>query len=204
MTTMTPEQQFLLGGEAIPSAFSKDDPIGTRRGGRITERPELRQQTDFDTNAPLTWDDGSPRMQLVVTVQTDQRNSGEDDGRRRFYVKGDLQKATREALRATNAPGLEAGGLYFVTRTGQDAPKRRGLNGAWLHKVEYTAPAAAFVQDDATQQPAAAVTSTPAAAVTTPAALPYPAHMSPEQVAACEAAGLDPVQALAMFPVPAA
>lgn len=203
MSIMTAEQQFLMGGESVPSAFTREDGVGTRRGGRITERPELRQQTDFKTGELLTWDDGSPRMQLVVTVQTNLRTLAEDDGRRRFYVKSDLQKKTRDKLREINAPGLEVGGDYYVTRIGQDAPRKKGEQGAWLHEVEYTPAAANFLKGD-TQQPAAAATSTPAAAVTTPAALPYPAHMSPEQVAACQAAGLDPVQALAMFPAPAA
>lgn len=217
--TMTAES-FLLGGEGIPSAFNKEDGAGTRRGGTITEQPELRQQTDFETGELLTWDDGSPRMQLIVTVQTDLRDPAnpEDDGRRRFYIKGDLQKATRDTLRAQKSRGLEVGGQYFVTRIGQDEPKKRGMSGAWLHKVEYT-PAAATFFDSPSEQPAAAATTPPAAAApstppapatTTTAAvpaagtMPYPPHLAPEVVAGLQAAGIDAVTAWQKFPPPAA
>lgn len=203
-STLTPEQQFLMGGESIPSAFTKNDPIGTRRGGQIVERPELRQQTDFDSGALLTWDDGSPRQHLVVTVQTDLRDpaNAEDDGRRRFYVKGNLQKVLREAIRAAGAPGLEVGGTLYVTRVGRDEPKKKGLDGAWLHSAEYTAAASAFV---APEQHAAAPTPAPAATTTAaPAAdLPYPPHLTPEQLAGLQAANVAPSVAWQMFPPPA-
>lgn len=194
MTTLTAEQQFLMGGESVPSAFSKNDPIGTRRGGKIVEQPELRQQTDFDSGALLTWDDGSPRMHLVITVQTEQRDPSlpDDDGRRRFYVKANLQKAVREAIRKAGAPGLEVGGSLFVTRSGQDEPKRRGLSGAWLHTAEYVPAAQAFVADPAPATPAPAASS-----------LPYPPHLTPEQLAGLQAANVSPEVAWQMFPAPA-
>ena len=220
MTILTPEEQFLMGGEGVPSAFTKSDPVGTRRGGAITERPELRQQTDFDSGALLTWDDGSPRQHLVVTVQTDLRDSDnpDDDGRRRFYVKGNLQKVLREAVRKSGAKGLEVGGQLYITRIGRDEPKKRGLDGAWLHSAEYIPAAQAFV---APEQPAAAVTPTPAAAALTPAQIAalqaagltppaqpaaptYPGHFTPEQVAGFEAAGISPADAARMFPAPVA
>ena len=49
---------------------AKFDAHGDCVNGTITETPELRQQTDFDTGAPLFWDDGKPKMQLVVTLAT--------------------------------------------------------------------------------------------------------------------------------------
>lgn len=141
------EQQFLMGGGGAPAAFTADDATGTRRGGRITEQPQLRQQTDFDTGELLTWDDGNPRMQLIVTVATDQRDPAnpDDDGQRRFYVKGNLQGAVKEAVKKSGAPGLEVGGSLFVTRTGRDEPKKRGMSGAWLHSAEYIPAATNFV-----------------------------------------------------------
>ena len=152
------EQQFLMGGAAAPAAFTADDPAGTRRGGRITEQPQLRQQTDFDTGELLTWDDGNPRMQLVVTVQTEQRDpqNSEDEGHRRFYVKGNLQGAVRDAVKKSGAPGLEVGGSLFVTRSGRDEPKKRGMSGAWLHSAEYVPAAANFVAEPTPQTAAAA------------------------------------------------
>lgn len=200
MTSPTPEQQFLMAGESVPSAFNRDDGVGTRRGGKIVERPELRQQTDYDDGHPLTWDDGSPRNHLVVTVQGDLRDPSnpDDDGRRRFYVKGNLQRVTRDALRSAGVGGLEVGGQLFVTRIGRDTPKSPKRDGAWLHSVDYVPAAQTFVDP------------TPAAAAPAPAAggdgltaeaFPY---LSPEQLAGVQAAGLSAEQVRQMFPAPAA
>jgi hypothetical protein len=206
--TLTPEQQFLLGGGGAPSAFTADDAVGTTRGGTIVDPPTLQQQTDFDSGEPLCWDDGKPRMQLVVTVQTDLRDPSreDDDGRRRFYVKGDLQYAVRDALKAAGAPGLEMGGSLYVTRTGRGEPKKRGAKGAWLHSARYVPAATNFMADStpaapaaAPQTPAAAVPSAPAAAELNPAEFP---HLSPEQLAGVKAAGLTADQVRQMFPAP--
>ena len=68
-------------GESSPSA--KFDAIGTTVGGVITRIGDPMQQTDFSSGKPLTWDDGTPRMQLPVTVQTDLRDPSNplDDGK---------------------------------------------------------------------------------------------------------------------------
>lgn len=209
--TLSAEQQFLLGGGGAPSAFTKNDPIGTKVGGPIVEQPELRQQTDFDTEAPLVWDDGRPRMQLVVTVQTSLRDPSrdDDDGRRRFYIKGNLQGVVRDAVRSAKASGLEVGGTLTVTRIGRDVPKKKGLDGAWLHSATYV-PAASNFLADTTPQPAA-----PAAAPVIPAQAQAPAavsdplasdprltHLTPEQLAGARAAGWTADQCAQMFPAP--
>ena len=199
--SLSPEEQFLMGGGGAPSAFTKHDGIGVRRGGKIVERPELRQQTDFKSGDPLFWPDGNPRMQLVVTVQTELRDptNPDDDGKRRHFIKGNLQKAVREAVQAAGAKGLEVGGSLFVTRTGQEAPKQRGEDGAWIYAAEYT-PAAqnylaqpeqqAPVQQQAPQQPAG-----------DPALEAALAHLSPEQQAAVRAIpGVNAQMVQAMYP----
>lgn len=140
--SLTPEQQFLMGGGGAPSAFGKYDGPGTRRGGKIVERPELRQQTEYKTNELLYWKDGNPRMQLVVTVQTDQRDPEreDDDGKRRFYVKSNMQHAVRDAIKTAGASGLEVGGTLYITRLRQE-----GENEVWVHSAEYIPAAQNFV-----------------------------------------------------------
>lgn len=159
-------QDFLMGG-GVPSAFKKDDGIGVTKGGQLTEQPEVKQQTDFDTGELLFWDDGSPRKQLVVTVQTTERDpmEADDTGLRRFYVKGNLQRAVRDAVRASGAKGLEVGGTLQVTRSGREEPKKRGMDGAWIYTAQYTAAASNFLADNAT----------PPAQAQAPAAQPAPA-----------------------------
>ena len=163
--SLSPEDQFLMGGGGAPSAFTKHDGIGTRKGGRVTERPKLAPQTDFKTGEPLTWPDGNPREQLVVTVQTELRDptNPDDDGNRRFYIKGNLQRAVRDAVQAAGGKGLEVGGSLFVTRTGQDAPKQRGEDGAWLYSAEYTPAASNFIAPEQTAPVQAVQQQVPAA-----------------------------------------
>lgn len=139
---MTDQASFLFGG-GIAAAFGKNDPYGTRRGGLVTMEPEIRQQTDFDTDEPLTWKDGSPRMQMVVTVQTDQRDPAnpDDDGQRRFYIKGKLQYALAAALKQAGASQVSVGGQLYVTYTGEEPNvKNPRLNDIKLYVAEYIPP----------------------------------------------------------------
>lgn len=219
MNPLTPEQ-FLMGGGGAPSAFTTDDPLGTTVGGPIVEPPTLIEQTDFDSGELLTWDDGRPRMQMVVTVQTDRHDPTRDgdDGRRRFYLKGgNLQQVIRDAVRKTGAAGLEVGGSLYVTRVGQGEPKRKGGKAPWLHTATYTPAAQNFLNKDATPAITAVATPTPTPTATpapapAPVAQPTPAgpdlaqfpHLTPEQRAMAQAVNLTADQIRAMFPAPAA
>ena len=42
------------------------------------------QQTDFTTQEPLTWSDGSPRMQTVVELATTLSGSDDDNGKQNY------------------------------------------------------------------------------------------------------------------------
>lgn len=181
------EDQFLMGGGGAPSAFTKDTPINVEIGGRILDR-KLAQQTDIK-GVPLWWDDAQtrPREQLVVTVQTTLRDNADDDGRRRFFVKGDLQYTVRDAVQAVGAPGIQIGGELYVARTGKDTPKERGLDGAWLHRARYipatdtflgangAGQAAASAQNGGTQNGAPGATQS----VPTPSMTPGAGYVTP-------------------------
>jgi hypothetical protein len=178
---------WLLGG-TVPSA--KFEARGDTITGVISEAPELRQQTDFDTQQPKFWDDGKPMMQLVVTLSTDQRDPGnpDDDGTRRVYVKGKLQQAVAGAIRKAGAKGLEVGGTLTVSYVGDDEPKRRGMSGAKLYTADYVSPSAAFLAANEAA-PAAAAPATPQ-----PAAVPTQAAQQPAPAAAAALANLTPEQ----------
>lgn len=144
---------FLMGGK-VRSAFKKGDPIGLEIEGTITEPPRLSQQMDYDTNEPEVWADGNPKMQLVVTIQTDLNEPTEefpeDDGLRRLYVKGDLQKKIQKAVNDVKADNLEPGGKIRVKFTGLGpagvSKSGKPLNPPRIHAAKYTPPAAAFLQ----------------------------------------------------------
>lgn len=139
----------LLMGGGVKSAAFPDQQYGTTVGGPIVRPPTVSQQRDFDTNAPLTWDDGSPRLQIVVHVQTDQRDPADpqDDGVRAFYIKAQMQQAVRDAVRAAGAKGLDVGGHLHITYT-RDEPNSRGRGKPKkVYSARYVPPAAQAAND---------------------------------------------------------
>ncbi len=187
-------------GESSPSA--KFDAIGTTVGGVITRIGDPMQQTDFSSGKPLTWDDGTPRMQLPVTVQTDLRDPSNplDDGKRTLYVKGEMKKAIGAALRAAGAK-MALGGTLTVTFSGEEPtagyPKK-------LYTATYAAPApgGAFFEEPAAPVAAAHVGAPPAAPAPAPAA-PAPAGV-PAGVDPAAWAAFQAMQAQAAQAAPAA
>jgi hypothetical protein len=165
MTTTQDANAFLMAG-GVPSA--KFDTIGTVVSGTITTDPDVRQQTALD-GTPLVWDNGEPRREVVVTIDTGHTDPSipNDDGARRLYIKGNLLAAVRQAIRDAGAPGLAVGGRLDVKFTGEEPPRQRGWNPTKLYAARYVPPAAS--QAD--------VWDTPPAAATAPA--PRPTYDEP-------------------------
>lgn len=179
-----PAEQFF--GDTSKSA--KFETVGETVGGPIVAIGEPRQQTEFRTDgqpgAPLVWPDGSPRMQLPVTVQTEQRDDHFDDGRRTFYIKGEMKKAVGAALKTAGAK-MAVGGVLTITFSGEEPTKG-------FPKKLYTAtyapptPGDGFFDQPATQAPPAQQAPQPAAQ--TDAAPQQMVQLTPEQYAAMQAA----------------
>lgn len=198
---------FFAGG----TTSAKFDSVGVTIAGTITRVGEPMQQKDFTTGAPKVWDDGRPMMQLPVDVKTDQRDPSidGDDGTRAIYIKGELQKAIREAVRKASAKGLREGGHLSVTYTGDGVAKQRGMNPPKLYSATYTPPAAASADAFLGNGTPAATSSNPVAAAPQPAATgdalagdPRLNHLTPEQLAGARAAGWTADQCAQMFPAP--
>ena len=104
--------EFLLSG-GVPAA--KFETIGTAHSGRILFM-EVQQQREIDTGKPKFWEDGKPREQIYMVVQTAERDAADrdDDGRRAFYVRGFMKNAVSDALRKARAK-LEIGGTLAIT-----------------------------------------------------------------------------------------
>lgn len=161
---MSTAADFLMGASG-PSA--KFPTVGTSVGGRITRIGEPMQQKDMATQQPKFWPDGNPMLQLPVDVATDQRDPeiNNDDGTRTLYIKGQMQKAIREAVSRAGAKMLEVGGTLTVTYDRDEAPKQRGFNPAKVYTATYTPPTvqaaadflAADTPDTQTTAPTAAV-----------------------------------------------
>lgn len=143
---MTNIDDFLFGGGGKAAKF---DEIGDTVEGTITD-VQVTQQTDMETGAPLTWTDGSPRMQLVVTLQTDDK-SADDDGLRRIYAKGgkyevasgtgsSMKDAVADAVKKAGASTLAEGGRLKVGYTGEGKKTNRGFSAPKLYRATYEAP----------------------------------------------------------------
>lgn len=136
-----PSADDFLMSESVPSA--KFAQIGATVTGTICEPPVVQQQRDYTTGELKFWSDGNPMMQLVVTVQTTERDPDivDDDGRRRVYVRGQLKKAVQRAVKAAGAPGLAVGGQLTVTYARDGQPTNPRFNPPKEYTATYTPPA---------------------------------------------------------------
>lgn len=117
--------------------------VGTRVAGVVVEDAVERQQRDFDDGSLLFWDDGNPRMQLVVTIDTGVRDPmvEDDDGHRTLYVKGDMLRAVREACRRAGVKAIKQGGKIAVTFVREEPlPKGKRGNPKKIYAAEYLPP----------------------------------------------------------------
>jgi hypothetical protein len=140
------ELDDLFSGSGAPVVkFTKvgDDVIGT------ISSIEVRQQRDFDTNEPKTWDDGKPMMEVILTLDTAERDRfiEDDDGSRRVFVRGAMLTALRQAVRKAKATKPEIGGRIAITHSGLGEAKKRGFNAPKLYDVEYEPADVVAVQE---------------------------------------------------------
>lgn len=87
---LTAEQMLdRIDSQSSKSAFNADSQPGAMVTG-VIESVTATQVRDFQTKQLTYWDDGSPRLQILVTVDTGVRdpNVEDDDGRRTVYIKG--------------------------------------------------------------------------------------------------------------------
>jgi hypothetical protein len=155
---------FFSGG-GVSMSFADAGWRNIPRGGQIVAK-RMGVQRDMD-GKQKNWDDGTPRQQVIVTLQTNERTSADDDGKRDLYIKSGLVAAVREAIRDAGVGDLEIGGWLYVAWTA-DKPTTKG-NPQKLFKAQYTrlgapAPAQAGQPAQMPAQPAAPAQYAPPAA----------------------------------------
>ena len=119
------------------------------------------QQTDFTTGAPLEWSDGSPRMQTVVELQTDDySDADDDDGKRSIWLKGGKnfeaasgtghsgEVALAEAAKEAGVSSIDEGSELQVVCSGLSKPTTRGYQPAKLYKMKLVPAKASVSVDD--------------------------------------------------------
>jgi hypothetical protein len=117
--------------------------VGDTVVGLISRPPEVQQQRDYETGELKHWSDGNPMMQLRVVLATEDRDpdDAEDSGERAVYIRGNMQRAVAQAVRAASAPGLEVGGKLLIKYVADGKAARRGFKPPKLYEAKYRAPA---------------------------------------------------------------
>lgn len=122
---------------------AKFETVGASITGTVVAA-EARQRTDLDTGKPATWDNGDPQMQVVITLATDERDPDDpdDDGHRNVYVKawGPQLRALRDAVRASGAKDIEAGGVFTATYSGDGERPKPHMSPPKLFTYTYQPP----------------------------------------------------------------
>lgn len=145
--------EIAAGGKS----FSFEE-VGDKVSG-VIQVIERRQQTSFENNEPLTWDDGSPRMLTYVELATDLKDDDDDDGVRSLYCKGgnyevaegsglSAERALLEAAKKAGAKSIDEGGKLSVVFSGRAKSKTRGYQPAKLYTMKYEPPKGSVAVDD--------------------------------------------------------
>ena len=145
--------EIASGGKAFPFEEIGDKVVGTIK---LIER---RQQTSFENNTPLFWDNGDPRMLTYVELETDLRDDDDDDGVRALYCKGgnfeaaegqglSAERAIVEAAKKAGLKEIDQGAKLSVAFTGRGKATTRGYQPPKLFTMKLEAPKASVAVDD--------------------------------------------------------
>lgn len=135
MTTQTADD-FLNESGGPPAA--KFPSVGAEIEGDVIAA-RVGTARKFGTREPDTWEDGSPKQQLIVDIRT-------ADGDLRIYCKEALRIAIREAVQASGGK-LADGGRLKVRRIEDGEASKAGFNPPQQFKARFT-PKAVDVDGD--------------------------------------------------------
>lgn len=177
------------GGKGISFGGLGDrSQINVPKGGIVVAIRPKKQQMDMESKTPLFEKDNiTPKWQLPVVVQTDERDpmNPADTGERVLYVKGFMTDAIRKALTEAGAETLEIGGKILVAYIGEHPQYTRSRN----YVAQYTkAPPQAAAQGQFFAQQQAAPAQAPVAQQPPPPPNWGQAAAAPQQPAAAPAA----------------
>ena len=129
--------EFLMGGGVASASFKEK---GSQVRGTIAQTPEVMPIKDIQTKKPLFWDDGQPKQQIRVILQTEEKTDEEDDGRRAVYLKSGMLKAVQKAVRDASAKGLAVGGKLAIKYVKDGESKTKGFAPPKIYVAKYEAP----------------------------------------------------------------
>jgi hypothetical protein len=125
---------FFTGG-VKPAQFPQ---LGATASGKILDMVQTQQTTP--QGELKTWQDGSPAMQLVITIQTTERDDADDDGKRTLYVKGQMKAVFGDALKRGAVKQLDIGGTVTVTYVADGERTNPAFSPPKQYAVQYVPP----------------------------------------------------------------
>lgn len=131
-----PDPNSLLNGKSVPSISFKDAKVGDAFTGTITGLETSQVRNYEDSTILETWPDGSPKLQVVVTLATDYADNEEDDGERKLYLFGQKLAAAKAALKEAGLDKLELGTVLTITYSGTKPSSNKKYNDVKLYKID--------------------------------------------------------------------
>ncbi len=139
------EKYFTEGGGGKSAAFLVK---GTLLKGVLMEPPTEQVQKDLEGNEK-TFEDGKVRKQLVLKLQTEERDPEDESdlGIRWLYTKHQMVLAFREALKASGEKVPRVGGTLEMAWTGEIPPSRKGYNPTKTFSARWTPPPISLLEE---------------------------------------------------------
>lgn len=132
-----PSPDELLSSQSVASLSFKDAKVGDSFTGIITDTQTV-QVRNFATGDPEFWEDGKPKLQIAVTLQTEYNDPTieDDNGERRVYLFGQKLTAAKAALKEAGLTKLENGTSFTISLAGEKPAKTKGFNPVKLYGIE--------------------------------------------------------------------
>lgn len=124
--------------KVIRSAFGKNDEPGTTVAGLVISQ-ELTAQKDPKTGKPKLRG-GKTIPQLEVIILTQEKTDPDDDGARKLFVRGNLQKAIKKAILAAGDDDLRNGSRVTAQFTGTGTAFSADYAPPKLYRAKYEPP----------------------------------------------------------------
>ena len=129
--------QMIAEAQDAKAFFTKHSQIGDSITGTITAI-SIRQSRDFRTKKPESWEDGSPKQQIVIIVEATNEANGETDTFS-IYVRwwGIWRKAFAKAIADAKKNEPAIGGQLTVTYTGEIESEDPSFDPTKVYSYEY-------------------------------------------------------------------
>lgn len=135
-----PSVDDLLTGGGSKSLSFKDFKVGDSYEGTIINLRTVQVRNYDDPTKLEFWDDGKPKLQIEVTLDTDYRDADDDDdtGERRVFLFGQKLTAAKEEMKRKGISKLEIGSHFKITLVGTKPAKNPRYNDVKLYGIELT------------------------------------------------------------------